>query len=313
VSTRYTTLLAVVVFINTGLFAENENHIIPMLNYDYVSFETQQYHAFGGGLIYIAGNQDPPLSEERNSWVIGGFYKSYIITKERDYPSLYHFTQLIAERRFKKHNFFGVFSGLSSAPVYGGLHTFIAGFGYGYELIRNENYSLILGAVLGIGDFGMINDIALPPVLPAPLVRFNMNLSWISLYFQMIATPSLSITLLPQKRIRFVNNINLNAYRSIDDLTFDCSVWYRFFNESHPLGDIAGLGFGIKRDAIGFTTDNRDKRYDINYYALYGKLDLAFLQLSGGYAFSGIEIYDLTKKENAGRGFFVSVQLAYRF
>jgi len=225
---------------------------------------------------------------------------------------LYHFTQLIAERRFKKHNFFGVFSGLSSAPVYGGLHTFAVGAGYGYELIRNENYSLILGAALGISDFELINGVVLP-VLPVPLIKFNMNFSWISLYFQMLTKPSLSITLLPQNRIRFISNFILTAYRSIDDLAFDCSLWYRFFDASHSLGDFAGLGLGIKHDGIGFATNDRDKWYDINYYALYGKLDLTFLQLSGGYAFNGIEIYDLTRKENAGGGFFISAQLAYRF
>jgi hypothetical protein len=56
------------IFMTAFCFAEDEGvRLIPLLNYEYVSVENQQFHAPGGGLILLAGNQHPPLSEKYNT------------------------------------------------------------------------------------------------------------------------------------------------------------------------------------------------------------------------------------------------------
>ncbi|MDR1932147.1 MAG: hypothetical protein LBQ57_04890, partial [Spirochaetales bacterium] len=103
------------------------------------------------------------------------------------------------------------------------------------------------------------------------------------------------------------------------DLLFDCALWYRFFDKDSEHGDFAGLGLGIKNSGLCFDFGEKDKSYELQYYSLYGTLDLSLLQISGGYCFRGREIFDssssgsIEKSRTLGGGFFVSVQLTAHF
>ena len=304
--------IAVLSLLNAVLFAENETHIIPIINYDYFLLETQAYHSPGVGLVFTMGNMEPVFPEERNNFAIAAFYKPYIMMEEMDYPSFAHGIEFMVNRRIRSHQILGQFSAQSSDPVYGGFHTFFTGVGYGNELIRNEHFSLTLGAGIAVGDFSEIFGQRFY-CFPIPIVEFNMDYPWLNLGFEFYTEPALSITIAPKSRIRFTGMFTTPAFRNIEDLFFECTLWYRFFGSDHKLGDFAGLGIGVMNNGMAFTVSERDKTYELSYYAAFAKLDLSFLQLSGGYILSGREIYDLDTRKDAGKGFFVSVQAAYQF
>jgi hypothetical protein len=76
---------------------------------------------------------------------------------------------------------------------------------------------------------------------------------------------------------------------------------------------------GIKNTGLCFDFGEKNKSYELQYYSLYGTLDVSFVQLSGGYCFRGREILD---SANSGAfdnvrtlddGYFVSVQLTHSF
>jgi len=46
---------------------EKDTHIVPILNYEFVSLEHQKYHLPSGGLIFLKGNQSPLWKEEPDS------------------------------------------------------------------------------------------------------------------------------------------------------------------------------------------------------------------------------------------------------
>jgi hypothetical protein len=309
---RFVLLVLVFLAFNAVLFAESEIHIIPMLNYDYVSLEKQQYHAPGAGLMFTMGNLEPQFSEEKDSFVVGAMYKSFIMSEERDSASLFHDVTLMMVRKIKRHLILAIANSHSTEPVYGGFHTVVALAGYGYEFVRNENYFLTLGLCIAANDFGDINGKMLP-VLPLPIVQFGIDYSWINAYLEFIAGPTLYITIGPKSKIRLITSFNMSEYRSIEDLNFECALWYRFFDANHRLGDFAGFALGVKNDNRMFNLKKRGDRYGIGYYSAFAKLDLSFLQITGGYAFNGREHINSNKSENAGNGFFVSAQLAYRF
>jgi hypothetical protein len=184
--------------------------------------------------------------------------------------------------------------------------------GYGYEFVRSERFFSTLGLCIAANDFGDINGKMLP-VLPLPIVQFGMDYSWINAYLEFIAEPSLYVTIGPKSRVRLTTAFNMFEYRSIDDLNFECALWYRFFDAHHRFGDFAGFALGVKNDNRVFNLKERGDRYKIGYYAAFAKLDISFLQITGGYAFNGRENVNSNRRENAGNGFFVSTQLAYRF
>jgi hypothetical protein len=104
-------------------FAEDEGvRIIPFLNYEFFSVENQQFHAPGGGLILLNGDQEPPVSEKYNNLMIGLFYRPYILKEiSPGYSALYHDIDFIIERKIGYHLIQGIFSTYSDEPVYGDL------------------------------------------------------------------------------------------------------------------------------------------------------------------------------------------------
>ncbi|MCL2130133.1 MAG: hypothetical protein FWH35_07260 [Treponema sp.] len=304
--------------LSTALYAQETKKdwtLTPFLNYEYLSFDEQHIHSPGEGMVFIRGNMTPPLSEERNSLLIAGIFKQYIIKENpEDYPNLYHSINLMVDRKIKRHLILGLSTAESDKPYYGGWRSFIGGIGYGYELIRRENVSLTLGGGIGFGDFG----IKLPNgkdlhVMPLPIVRFNIDTSFMDLSFEYLKNPVLNITLLPDYRIQLINAFSISKFRDLRDLIFDIRLMYRLFGKESKFGDFAGIGVGVKNGGLGFSLAEEGKSYEMYYHSVYGMLDLSFLQVQGGYSFNGLEVYDLERKKDIGDGFFLNIFLAWQF
>jgi hypothetical protein len=166
-------LMYVLIFMPLLGFAEDKDgkdySIIPLAAYEFVSLENRQYHAPGGGLVFMKGDQAPPVEEERDSLMVAAFYQSYLLKENQSgYPDVYHAITSMAERKIKRRQMLGLFRSLSDKPVYGGLRTFQAALGYGYELVRNSSVSLTLGAAVGISEFDIGGDVTVP-AFPFPL------------------------------------------------------------------------------------------------------------------------------------------------
>jgi hypothetical protein len=300
-------------------FAEDEGvRIIPMLNYDFISLENQQYHAPGGGLILLDGDQEPPLSEKYNNLMVGLFYKPYILKEILPgYSELYHDIDLIVERKIGSHLIQGIFSTYSDKPVYGGFHTTYSSIGYGYELIRKENLHLTLGLALGVGDFGFyLPDGNILPLFPMPIIRLGFNSSIVNLALDF---PEVKLTFLPESRVRITGTAHLDIYKfhDIHDFKFNSILWYRFFDKDFAAGDFLGIGLGVQNvgqnDGTDFVLGERDRKYDVNYYSVFGIVDAGLLKLSGGYIFYGREVYDANYMREIGNGFFIKVEALYQF
>ncbi|MDR2479244.1 MAG: hypothetical protein LBD48_08025 [Treponema sp.] len=286
-------------------------NIVPMLNYELVSLENQHYHVPGGGLIFLKGEQNPPLSVDPDNVMIGLLYKSYIVEMPR--LNLYHDIDFIAERKIGRHFFQVIASANSDKPVYGGLQTIYSSVGYGYALLRNETMHLTLGAALGAGDFDIeLSKGIMLPVLPSPIISFGFNSPAIKLTFDW---PKFSAAIAPESRIRMTVSIPVEFYRYRDmhDIMFESILWYRFFPRDFPYGDFAGIGLGIQNSGMDFALGEKGKVYDMNHYSVFGILDASFFKLSGGFIFYSRERYDAVSGSTTGNGFFIQAALLYQF
>jgi hypothetical protein len=310
-------LMYVLVFIPLLGFAEDRDDkdysIIPLATYEFVSVDNQRYHAPGGGLVFMRGDQSPPAEKERDSLMLAAFYQTYLLGENQGgYPDLYHNVTAMAEKKIKRHQLLGLFRSPSNEPVYGGLRTFQAALGYGYELVRNDSVSLTLGAALGISEFDIGDDTTVP-VFPLPLLRFGFTSSLVNISFDFLTTPAIDIVIAPESKIRVNGSFQMVYYRDIEDLMFDCTLWYRFFTKEHAMGDFAGVGIGVKNSGEDFKLSEKDKTYEMSYYSVFGIIDLSFLELSGGYIFNGRERYGDNPARSLGNGYFISAQLAWQF
>jgi len=291
--------------------------IIPFFPYEYVSLDKLHYHNIGTAIVFLQGDMNPPLDEERNSLVVYGSYNAFVFTDNvnDDYSDLYHKVIIAVTKKTKGHYILGVLNSASDEPLYiGGLRTAKTGLGYGYEIVRNKNVALTLGAIAYIGDFGIeIGNGNSLPIAPLPIVVFNFTSTWLSAYFEFFAEPSLNITVAPESKVRLTNVFRMEQFRDIQDLYFDLTLWYRFFSKKHKLGDFAGAGLGIKNKGVNFIFGEKDKAYGTNYYAAYGIVDLSFLNINSGYVFKSREIFNDKIKNNTGKGFYISTQLAWKF
>jgi hypothetical protein len=292
--------------------------LIPLLNYEFVSLENQKIHAPGGGLILLNGDQEPPLSDKYNNVMIGLFYRPYILQEVLPgYSELYNDIDFIVERKTGSHLIQGIFSTFSDKPVYGGLQTIYTGIGYGYELARKEKLNLTLGLALGFGDFGVnLPNGSIWPLLPMPIIRFNFNSSIINLALDF---PEFRLVLLPESKVRMTGAVHLDIYKfhDIHDFKFNGILWYRFFDKNFVAGDFLGIGIGVQNTGQNNGTDfilgEKNKKYDINYYSVFGVVDAGLLKISGGYIFYGREVYDAVYSRPTGGGFFVKVEALYQF
>lgn len=306
-------------FLAVFCFAEDEGvRLIPMLNYELASLENQKIHAPGGGLILLDGDHEPPLSENYNNLMTGLFYKPYILKEiAPGYSELYHDIDFILEKKINNHLIQGIFSTFSDKPVYGGFQTTYTSIGYGYQLLRKEKLNLTLGLALGAGDFGFyLPNGVLFPLFPMPIIRFGLSSSVVNLALDF---PELKLTLLPESKVRLTGAVHLDIYKfhDIHDFKFNGILWYRFFDKDFVAGDFLGIGLGVQNigqnDGTDFALGEKPKKYDINYYSVFGIVDAGLLKISGGYIFYGREVYNADYSRPVGNGFFIKVEMLYQF
>lgn len=300
-------------------FAEDEGvRLIPLMNYEFISLENQQINAPGVGLILLNGDHEPELYAKQNNLMIALLYKPYILKEILPgYSKLYNDIDFIVERKFGPHLLQGIFSTFTDKPIYGGFHTTYTSLGYGYELVRKENLNFTLGLALGMGDFGInLPNGSIWPLLPMPIIRFNLKSQIINLAFDF---PEFKFAFLPESKIRLTGAAHLDIYKfhDIHDFKFNSILWYRFFDKDFVAGDFLGIGLGLQNvgqnDGTDFILGEKGKKYDINYYSVFGIVDAGLLKLSGGYIFYSREVYDANYIRSTGNGFFVKVEALYQF
>jgi hypothetical protein len=291
-------------------------YFLPLASYEWIKADDQQMHRPSVGFAIMKGEQDGPFTEVQQRFFTVAMYQPLFLKNEAapGYPETFHQIDFLFDGRNERHQFLAIFSAASDKPA-AGLAAIQAGAGWGYELLRRPRLSLILGAVVGVSDFGLDLPNGKPwPILPLPLVRFGLDTPFLDLAFDFITGPNLSFALAPESRIRFTADMRMDNYRRIDDLVCEYTLWYRFFSPEHALGDFAGLGIGFKNDALDFAVaGGRDKTLELQNTSIFAVLDLTLLKLSGGYILDSRLLVDGTKTENHDRGFFISAQALYRF
>jgi hypothetical protein len=294
---------------------ENDKlHVIPMASYNYIKLENQSVRIPGIGFGLMKGDYGKDFTEIHRSLFGVALYQP-VFFNNAGTNKIYHQIDVLLDGRIERHGFLGIFRSASDKPVAGGLQTFQAGVGYGYEFIRNSSVSLILGAAVSVGDFGLsLPDGSLLPVLPLPLIRFGLNLKWIDLTFEFLTGPNMAFTIAPEKRIRFTADMRMDYYRSIEDIICEYILWYRFFDNNSHLGDFMGTGIGFKNDSLGFDlSTGRNKKFELQHSAIFGVIDFTALRLEGGYIFDSHYLVDEKKLNSQGKGFYIAIQGLYRF
>ena len=286
---------------------------IPV-GYEYMRVEEQSAHRPAGGIGFMIGEQDLPFTEVERRFFGIALYQPLIFaeTPEPGIPKLFHEIDLLLDARINRHQLLLIFQALSDRPVAGGLDSIQIGAAWGYEVIRKQHVSLILGAALAVSDFG----ITLPsgsawPALPLSLIRFGVDTKWFASSFDFLTGPNFEFTVAPKSRIRFSGDMRMDNYRSIDDIICEFTLWYRFFDSEHEMGDFAGIGIGIKNEVLDFTLDASGtpaKYYGFMQRAIFAALDLSIVKIQGGRVFDSCYLLDGEKTKNTGRGFFISVQ-----
>ena len=257
---------------------EAKVHLLPLLNYDYLSLGSQTVHSPGTGLIVTGENI-----------MAAGLYSFHSLGNEPtdSYPTEYHSLVFMLDACKDRHTYLAVFKSQSDKPVYGGLNTFQSAAVYGYQLFKGPRFSLVLGGGLAAGDFGIEGASGEPwPLLPVPLIRMNYNSGWMEASFEFLTGPNLCFTIAPERRIRFTGDFRMDQFRDIHDLIFENALHYRFFPADHPMGDLAGVSIGVKNDVYAFDLAGEEEPLEIQYYALFGAIDLTLLKISGGYTFN---------------------------
>jgi hypothetical protein len=269
---------------------------IPVLTYDLLSLERETIHSPGIGLIAMNESVTAVALYTRHSTV-----KSSL----EEYPDLYHSLEFLIDGKKERHNYLLIFCSNSDKPGYGGLHTFQSAAVYGYEVVGRTDLSITLGGGLAVSDFGIELDNGEPwPLFPVPLVRINYTSTLAEASFEFLTGPNLSLTLAPQKQIRLTADFRMDQFRNLQDLIFEGALHYRFLPESHPMGDLAGLALGVKNNIYTFDLAKEKTVRELQYYSVFGELDLTLLKIGGGWAFTG---------RDEGSGFHFSIQGMYQF
>jgi hypothetical protein len=294
---------------------EQELFFLPLASYDYVNLDDQSIHVPGLGFAVMKGEQNISFTDVHKQFLLTALYRPFFFGEVScPLPDVYHGVDFLFDGRWERHQFLLIFKTSSDKPVAGGLQTVQAGLGWGYEILRYSNCSFILGAAVGLTDFGIDLPNGDPlPVFPLPLVRLKLKTEWLTGSFEFLTGPNLDFTVAPEKPIRFTASMRMDNYRNINDLIGEGVIWYRPFSTGHPLGDFAGIGLGIKNESFGFDLSaGRDKTFEQQYTAAFGIVDVSILKISGGYIVDSRELYNGYKKDT-GKGFFVSIQGMYRF
>lgn len=280
--------------------AEDSIQYLPLAKYDHLSLDAQQINSAGGGLVFVS-----------DEVFFAGIYTNHTLQKQPapGYPENYHAIELIVDGKIDRHGYLAVFQSVSDQPVYGGLHTYQAALAYSYELMATEHFSLALGAGLAIGDFGIeLSNGNAWPILPVPLVRLSYMSRIVDLKIEFITGPNVNFVLAPDERFRVLGDFRMDEFRNIRDLIFECALEYRLFPAGHPLGDLAGISGGVKNGMLSFDPSPSGEALDVQYYALFGRLDLSLLNISAGYVLDSTQILRKTEALDAGKGWFMTIQ-----
>jgi hypothetical protein len=289
-------------------------HIIPMASYNYVKLENQSMHIPGIGFGLMKGDYGKDFTKIHLSFFGVALYQPVFLNNAGTNET-YHQIDVLLDGRIERHEFLGIFRSASDKPVAGGLQTFQAGTGWGYELIRNPSISLILGGAIAVGDFGLsLPDGGIVPVIPLPMIRFGLDLEWLGLTFDFLTGPNMSFTVAPERRIRLTADMRMDYYRSVEDIICEYILWYRFFDTNSKFGDFVGTGIGFKNDSLGFDLSiGRDKKFELQHSAIFGVIDFTILKVEGGYIFDSRYLIDRNKLNSQGKGFYIAIQGLYRF
>ncbi|MCL1928257.1 MAG: hypothetical protein FWG07_05635 [Treponema sp.] len=306
-------LLTLMRFITSAVFGQEQPKITLLFpfGYDFIRLGEQTIHSPSAGTGFLLGEMDLPFTEVERRFFGLALYRPFFLSEEPQsgVTRPLHRIDAIFDGRINRHQILFIFKSTADKPIAGGLNTFQAGAGWGYELIRQDHVSLILGAVAGVSDFGItLPSGAVWPLLPLPLVRFGIDTQWFVSSFDFLTGPKLSFTVAPKEKIRFTADMRMDKYRNIDDLICEFTLWYRFFSADHLLGDFAGIGFGIKNDMYGFDLSNDLKVFELQQKSVFASIDLSILSIQGGWIFDSNYIVDNKKTKNPGKGFFISVQ-----
>jgi hypothetical protein len=304
----------------TAVFAEANGeeakdgvHFVPLLKYDFLSLDSQNIHSPGIGLVVMS-----------DEVLFVGLYTHHSFGEPLlfDYPGVYHSIDVLLDGRKNRHQYLGIFKSESDQPVYGGLRTYQTAIAYGYELVHRRNYSFVLGGGLAVSDFGIERSNGEPwPLIPVPLIRMKYRSRWFETKFEFLTTPNIDLTIGPKSRFRFIGACRMDQFRDIRDLIFECALAYRFFPVDHPMGDFAGISVGVKNDNYGaFDLGDHEAVYleedesiEIHYCAVFGMIDLSLLKITGGYAFSGRELYREEDTRELGEGYYLSIEGMVQF
>jgi hypothetical protein len=297
---------------------ENKLYVMPLASYNYINLEKQSVHIPGLGLGLMKGDYGKDFTDVNSSLFIIAMYQPVFFDRplsDESVPGIFHQADLMAEARMERHQLLGIFTSSSDKPVSGGISTFGAGMAWGYEVIRRNAVSLILGAGLAVGDFGLtLPDGRLLPICPLPLIRFGLNTRWFDASFDFLTGPNLSLTVAPEQKVRFTADMRMDYYRSIEDLIAEYIIWYRFFGAEHPMGDFAGIGVGYKNDSLGFDlSSGKGKSFELQQSSMFAVFDITVVKLEGGYIFNSRYLFDEHRAQSPGKGFYVSIQGMYRF
>jgi len=287
--------------------SNEEVNFIPLLKYDYLNLGLQNVHSTSAGTVV-----------EGENVMFVGLYTRHLFEDSLlyGYPEVNHTIDLLLDGRKNRHQYLGIFKSESDKPVYGGIMTFQAAFVYGYELLKNKHFSLVLGGGLAVGDFGIERKNGKPvPVIPVPLIRANYETNFIKLKFEFLTGPNFELVIGPKSHLRFIVDVRIDQFRNSRDLIFESSLAYRFFTAESENGDFAGISVGFKNDNYGEFNigGQKDEFFELHYYSVFGAIDISFLKLTAGYAFSGRELFRREHKKNIGEGCFLSIQALYQF
>jgi len=301
---------SLIIFNAAGQNKDDTFFLIPFgYNFMLIGEQTMHQPALGAG--FLSGEQNLPFNEIDRRVLALALYQPLIFNTEpySDVPEHLHTIDALIDGRINRHQLLLIFKSSSDEPIVGGLGTFQAGIAWGYEFIRRPHVSLILGAALAVSDFGLsLPSGAVWPLLPLPLVRFNVNTEWFSSSFDFLTGPNLSFTIAPKERFRFTADMRMDNYRSVNDLIYEYILWYRFFTEDHRLGDFAGIGFGIKNDSMDFFISQNSTTFEVQQSSVVAVIDLSLFRIESGWIYNSRYMINGKVITNFGSGFFVSIQ-----
>ncbi|MCL2007525.1 MAG: hypothetical protein FWG77_05510 [Treponema sp.] len=282
------------------------------IGYDYFKLENQTIHSPAAGIGFMYGEQDLPFNRIEQRILFMAMYLPSIFTDIPllGIPKTYHEIGGIFDGRLGRHQILAIFQSNSDRPL-SGLNTFQLGAGWGYEIVRQPNVSLILGVIMAIGDFSDMLPVEIStPVMPFPLIRFGIDTEWFASSMDFITGPNLEFTIAPKERLRFTGDMRIETYRSIADLNCEFILWYRLFNPDHRLGDFAGVGLGYKNELVGFYLSNniQGDTFELQQSSIFAAIDLSILKIQAGWVISSNYLADGERNGSPGNGFTLSVQ-----